>query len=67
VKNDFSVIDVNIPRYYTDADVSTCYINGRHIADYWQDDGRYVHPEDDFEKATIVRELMAYLWENYIE
>jgi len=67
VKHGFSVIDVNIPRYYTDADVSTYRRKGGCIADYWQDDGRYVHPEEDFEKATIVRELMAYLWENYIE
>ncbi|KAI9697741.1 MAG: Histone deacetylase hda1 [Bogoriella megaspora] len=51
VKNDFSVIDVNIPKHITDL----------------EDAQTYEEDDDHADRATVTRELATYIWENYIE
>lgn len=51
IKNDFAVIDVNIPSHITPEN----------------DTGGYVEPDNVELRAAATRELATYLWENYIE
>ncbi|PSN68434.1 putative histone deacetylase [Corynespora cassiicola Philippines] len=51
VKNDFQVIDANIPK----------------VVSIEEDDGEYVPADDDESRASQTRDLANYIWENYIE
>ncbi|KAF2471383.1 uncharacterized protein BDR25DRAFT_26767 [Lindgomyces ingoldianus] len=51
IKNDFEVIDVNIPKVVAIED----------------DDGGYIRADSKEVRVSQTRELAGYLWENYIE
>lgn len=68
VKNDFQVIDANIPKVVSIEEVRTSTLDVMGVlANLGQDDGEYVPADDDESRASQTRDLANYIWENYIE
>jgi histone deacetylase 6 len=69
IKNDFAVIDVNIPSHITNEGVRTCVPIWKRIQELTmkKDTTGYVEPDSIDLRAATTRELATYLWENYIE